>query len=70
MPRYSDIDHDIDSEKMTYNFKSGKGLREPTEPMTELHGQHGRLPDEFHNTEYEERNPDMVQPVHYDHFDP
>lgn len=70
VPKYSDIDQNIDAEDMKYNFKSGKGVNMPKEHMTELHGQHGRLPDEFHNTDYEQRNPGKVQRVHYDHYDP
>ena len=28
------------------------------------------MPDEFHNKEFEYRHPELVQPVHYDHYDP
>ena len=55
---------------MSFNFKSGKGIKEPMESMTELHGPHGRLPDEFHNVEFEMRHREMVQPTHYDKYDP
>lgn len=37
VPRYSDYDLNIDGEDMTYNFKAGKTVHEPQEPMTELH---------------------------------
>ena len=30
----------------------------------------GRLPDEFHNFKFEEAHPELVQPVHYDHYAP
>ena len=55
---------------MSLDFMSGKEVEKPTGPVTELHRAHGRLPDEFHNTEFERKHPDLVQPVHYDHYDP
>ena len=53
MPRYADFDQDIDAEDMKFNFKAGKAIAKPQGPMVELHGPHGRLPDEFHNVEFE-----------------
>lgn len=71
MPKYADVDQNIDDEEMTYNFKTKKGeVVPPREPTVELKSQHGLLPDEFHNTEFEHHRPDLVQPVHYDHYDP
>lgn len=53
------------------DFKSGKPVTQPKGPTTELHGDYsGRMPDEFHNKEFEIRHPELVQPVHYDHYDP
>ena len=70
VPRYTDFDQDIDGEDMSFNFKSGKAPKQPMEPMTELHGSSGRLPDEFHNVEFEMHHREMVQPTHYDEYDP
>lgn len=70
VPRYSDLDQDIDGEDVKYNFKIQGHIQEPMETMAELHGAHGRLADEFHNSEFEKRHPEMVQPTHYDHYDP
>ena len=36
----------------------------------ELDDPHGLMPDEFHNTHFEEDHPEMIHPVHYDHYDP
>ena len=55
---------------MTFNFKSGKPVQQPKEPTVELHAPHGRLPDEFHNVQYEKTHPEQIQPVHYDNYDP
>ena len=67
-PKGEAVKRAIDNEDMEYDFKSGATFK--TTP--ELHEwSSGRLPDEFHNTEYQQRlNPGSIQPVHYDHFDP
>ena len=68
--KYSaDTAQNIDGEDMSLHVISGK-VAKPTGPVTELRHAHGRLPDEFHNTEFEQRNPHLIHPVHYDHYEP
>ena len=69
-PKYSaDTEQNIDGEDFSLHVTSGK-VTKSTRPMTELHHAHGRMPDEFHNTEFEQNNPHLIQPVHYDHYEP
>lgn len=70
VPRYQDIDQNVDSEEIKFNFKSGQPVRKTQGPKTELRDAHGRMPDEFHNYEFERHHPELIQPVHYDHYDP
>ena len=70
VPKYSaDTKQNIDGEDFSLHVTSGKVIA-PTRPTTELHHEHGRMPDEFHNTEFEQNNPHLIQPVHYDHYEP
>ena len=70
VPKYSaDTKQNIDGEDLSLHVTSGKVIKS-TGPMIELHHAHGRLPDEFHNTEFEQDNPHLIQPVHYDHYEP
>ena len=60
VPKYSaDAEQNIDGEDMSLHVKSGKVIKS-TGPKTELYHAHGRLPDEFHNTQFEQRNPHLI----------
>jgi len=70
VPKYAGSREAYDAEDYTFNFKEGIPVKHTDEPVTAMHDPHRRLPDEFHNTEFEKHHPDLVQPTHYDSYDP
>ena len=74
MPRYASARTDFDAEDLKFDFKSGQqpssGSKTYGQPKTKMSNPNGCLPDEFHNTEYERVHPELIQPAHYDKYDP
>lgn len=76
VPRTVKFDETIEKEDEVYDFKNkkptlgGSKKSEQGPSMMDLQQMAGRLPDEFHNTEFEKAHPELVQPAHYDHYNP
>jgi hypothetical protein len=53
VPRYASSRETFDDEGLDFNFKKGIPVHKSDEPSTTLHSPQGRLPDEFHNIQFE-----------------
>ncbi len=61
VPREAAARTDYDEEDLKFNFKSGKEpVKTAEQPLTRMSNPHGRLPDEFHNKQFEKFHPDLI----------